>query len=174
LKGGEVLFRILDTDRVYVSAIVPEAEYRKARSLSGAEIEIPGDTRPRPAGRLVSVGKIVDAASRTFPIVYEFPNSDGRIAINQTVTIRLFLGGSRRGVMIPETALVDDGGRSVVFIQRSGEKFVRKPVDVGYRQSGMAEITSGVETGDRIVIQGAYLIRLSTLSPQIPAHGHVH
>ncbi|MEO5924801.1 MAG: efflux RND transporter periplasmic adaptor subunit [Bryobacteraceae bacterium] len=174
LKGGEILFRILDTERVYVSAIVPEAEYPKARSLSGAEIEIPGDARPRPAGRLVSVGKVVDAASRTFPIVYEFPNGDGRIAINQTVTIRLFLGGSRRGVMIPETALVDDGGRFVVFLQRSGEKFVRKPVDVGYRQSGMAEITSGVEAGDRIVIQGAYLIRLSALSTQIPAHGHVH
>lgn len=174
LKGGDALFRLLDTDRVYVSAIVPEAEFPKARSLSGAEIEIPGDPHPRPAGRLVSVGKVVDAASRTFPIVYEFPNSDGRIAINQTVTIRLFLGGSRRGVMIPETALVDDGGRSVVFIQRSGEKFFRRPVDVGYRQSGMAEITSGVGPGDRIVIQGAYLIRLAALSTQIPAHGHVH
>lgn len=174
LKGGEVLFRILDTDRVYVSAIVPEAEYPKARSITGAEIEIPGDARPRPAGRLVSVGKVVDAASRTFPIVYEFPNMDSRIAINQTVTIRLFLGGSRRGVMIPETALVDDGGRTVVFLQRSGEKFLRKPVDAGYRQSGMVEITSGVEPRDRVVIQGAYLIRLAALSTQIPAHGHVH
>jgi membrane fusion protein, heavy metal efflux system len=174
LKGGEMLFRILDTDRVYVSAIVPEAEFPKARTLTGAEIEIPGDTRPRPAGRLISVGKIVDAPSRTFPIVYEFPNTDGRIAINQTVTIRLFLGGTRRGVMIPETALVDDAGRPVVFIQRSGEKFVRRPVDVGYRQTGMAEITSGVAAGDRIVTQGAYLIRLSAMSSQIPAHGHVH
>jgi membrane fusion protein, heavy metal efflux system len=30
LKGGEVLFHIVDTDRVYISAIVPEAEYPKA------------------------------------------------------------------------------------------------------------------------------------------------
>lgn len=174
LKGGETLFRILDTDRVYVSAIVPEAEYPKARTLTGAEIEIPGDPRPRAAGRLISIGKVVDAPSRTFPIIYEFPNTDGRIAINQTVTIRLFLGGARRGVMIPETALVDDGGRPVVFIQRTGEKFVRRPVNVGYRQTGMAEITSGIEVGDRVVITGAYLIRLSAMSTQIPAHGHVH
>lgn len=174
LRGGEVLFHIVDTDRVYVSAIVPEAEYPKIRSLSGAEIEIPGSTRPRPAGRLISVGKVVDAASRTFPVVYEFGNADGSIAINQTVTVRLFLSGSRRGVMVPEEALVDDGGRLVVFIQREGEAFVRRPVEVGYRQTGLAEITSGLEVGDRIVTKGAYLIRLAALSTQIPAHGHVH
>ena len=174
LKGGEVLFHIVDTDRVYVSAIVPEAEFPKIRSLSGAEIEIPGSNRPRPAGRLISVGKVVDAASRTFPVVYEFSNGDGSIAINQTVTIRLFLAGARKAVLIPEDALVDDGGRPVVFIHRAGEKFVRRPVEVGYRQSGMVEIISGVEAGDRIVTKGAYLIRLAALSTQIPAHGHVH
>lgn len=174
LKGGEVLFRIVDTSRVYVSAIVPEAEYPKARSLTGAEIEIPGLDTPRPAGRLISVGKIVDAPSRTFPIVYEFSNGDSRIAINQTVTVRLFLSATRKGVTIPESALVDDGGRPIVFIQREGEAFVRKPVDVGYKQNGMVEITSGVAAGDRVVVRGGYLIRLATLSSQIPAHGHVH
>lgn len=174
LKSGDLLFRILDTDRVYVSAIVPEADFPKARTVTGAEIEIPGLDRPRPAGRLVSIGKVVDAATRTFPITYEFPNTDNRIAINQTVTTRLFLNATRTAVMIPESALVDDAGRPVVFIQRSGEKFVRRPVDVGSRQSGLAEITSGVQKGDRIVVKGAYLIRLSSMSSAIPAHGHVH
>lgn len=174
LKGGEVLFHIVDTDRVYVSAIVPEAEYPRAREITGAEIEVPGSDRPHSAGRLVSIGRIVDAPSRTFPVVYEFSNTDGRIAINQTVMIRLFLGGARRGVLVPEEALVDDGGRPVVFLQREGEAFVRRPVDVGRRQDGFVEITSGVESGDRIVTKGAYLIRLAALSTQIPAHGHVH
>ncbi len=174
LKGGESLFQIVDTSRVYVSAIVPEADYPKARSLSGAEIEVPGMDRPIPAGRLITIGKIVDAPSRTFPVVYEFNNDAGRIAINQTVTARLFFSGSRQAVLVPESALVDDGGRPVVFIQREGEAFVRRPVTVGYRQSGMAEIVTGLQAGDRIVTKGAYLIRLSALSSQIPAHGHVH
>jgi cobalt-zinc-cadmium efflux system membrane fusion protein len=174
LKGGDPLFKIIDTERIYVSAIVPEAEYPGVRSLTGAEIEIPGLTQPRPAGRLVSIGKVVDAASRTFPIVYEFNNTDGRIAINQTVTIRLFLEGARQGVTIPESALVDDGGRPIVFVQRKGEAFSRRPVDVGRKQSGLVEITSGVKPGERVVTKGAYLIRLSSMSAQIPAHGHVH
>jgi RND family efflux transporter MFP subunit len=174
LKGGETLFRILDTERVFISAIVPEADYPTIRNVNGAEIEIPGLTQPRPVGRLISVGKVVDPATRTFPIVYEAANTDGRIAINQTVTIRLFLSKATQGITIPESALVDDGGRPVVFIQREGESFVRKPVDVGRRQAGLVEITSGVQAGDRVVTRGAYLIRLSALSTQIPAHGHVH
>ena len=176
LKGGESLFRIIDTDRVYVSAIVPEAEYPSLRNLTGAEIEIPGLTKPRPVGRLVSVGKVVDPATRTFPVVYEASNTDGRIAINQTVTIRLFLSGASQGTTIPETAIIDDGGRPVVFIQREGESFVRRPVDIGRRQAGMVEITSGVKPGDRVVTRGAYFDPLVCQCPphQIPAHGHVH
>lgn len=174
LKGGEILYRIVDTDRVYVQAIVPEAEFPSIRKLTGAEIEVPGLDKPRAVGRLVSVNKIVDPATRTFPVIYEASNTDGRIAINQTVTIRLFLSNASQGITIPETALIDDGGRPVVFIQREGESFVRRPVDVGRRQNGFAEITSGVNAGDRVVTRGAYLIRLSALSTQIPAHGHVH
>lgn len=174
LKGGEALFHIVDTERVYVSAIVPEAEFPRVRELSGAEILVPGAPRPRPAGRLISIGKVVDASTRTFPVVYEFANADNSIAINQTVTMRLFFAGARRSVLAPEEALVDDGGRPVVFVQRAGESFVRRPVEVGWRQSGMAEITAGLEAGERIVTKGAYLIRLAALSTQIPAHGHVH
>ena len=174
LKGGDPLFRIVDTERVYVSAIVPEADYPKIRNLSGAEIRIPGMDQPRPAGRLVSLGKVVDPSSRTFPVVYEFANADGRIAINQTVSIRLFLAGTRQGLTVPGSALVDDGGRPVVFVQVAGESFARKAVEVGRQQGEMVEILSGVKARDRIVTKGAYLIRLSAMSSQIPAHGHVH
>jgi RND family efflux transporter MFP subunit len=174
LESGERLFRIVDTERVYVSAIVPEAEFPRLRNLTGAEIEIPGSPRPRPAGRLISVGKVVDPASRTFAVVYEFANPDGLIAINQTVSIRLFLSGNREGALVPESALVDDGGRPVVFAQITGESFARRPVTLGSRQGGLVEVVSGVEPGERVVTRGAYLIRLAAMSTQIPAHGHVH
>ena len=40
IKAGEALFKIVDVDRVYVSAIVPEAELPLMKQLSGAELEI--------------------------------------------------------------------------------------------------------------------------------------
>ena len=72
VRAGEVLFKIMDLDRVYISAVVPEAEIPRVRQLAGAEIEVPGADKPRRLQRLVSIGRIVDTTSRTFPVIYEF------------------------------------------------------------------------------------------------------
>src|SRR6185503_18631765 len=42
VKTGQTLFKIVDLDTVYVSAIVPEAELPAIKNLSGAELEVPG------------------------------------------------------------------------------------------------------------------------------------
>jgi multidrug efflux pump subunit AcrA (membrane-fusion protein) len=75
---------------------------------------------------------------------------------------------------VPESAIVDDAGRPVVFVQTAGESFLRRPVRIGIRDSGYVGILEGVIRGERVVTAGAYQIRLAALSPQVPAHGHVH
>lgn len=170
---GKTLFRIVDIDAIWVSGVVPESEYSKLRALSGAEIEMP-DARIRPAGRLVAVGRLVDPATRTVPVTYETDNRDHRLAINQTVFLRLFLTPMGKAPAVPEAAIIDDAGRPVVFVQRGGETFVRRPVKLGIRNHGIVQVLEGVSAGDRVVTKGAYLIRLSTMSSAVPAHGHVH
>ena len=170
---GKILFRIVDTNSILVSGVVPESEYAKLRQLSGAEIEMP-DGQIRQAGRLVAVGRLVDPQTRTVPVTYEVDNQDHRLAINQTVFLRLLLTPMGKTPVVPEAAIIDDAGRPVVFVQRAGETFVRKPVKLGMRNNGMVQVLEGVGAGDRVVTKGAYLIRLSTMSSAVPAHGHVH
>lgn len=170
---GKILFRIVDTNSILVSGVVPESLYSKLRDLSGAEIEMP-DGQVRPAGRLVAIGRLVDPETRTVPVTYEIDNRDHRLAINQTVFLRLFLTPGGKAPVVPEAAIIDDAGRPVVFVQRGGETFVRKPVKLGIRNHGMVQVLEGVNAGDRVVTKGAYLIRLSTMSSAVPAHGHVH
>ena len=173
-EPGKVLFRLVDIDSIYVSGVVPESEYPKLRTLSGAEIEMPGSDQIRAAGRLVAVGRLVDPETRTVPVTYETDNHDRRLAINQTVFLRLLLTPAGKAPVVSETAIIDDAGRPVVFVQRGGETFVRKPVKTGIRNHGVVQILEGVSPGDRVVTKGAYLIRLSTMSSAVPAHGHVH
>lgn len=174
VKAGQTLFKIIDADTVYVSAVVPEAEFPQVRTLTGAELEVPGTEQPRRLQRLVSVGRVVDAASRTFPVIYELNNHDHRVAVHQVVHVRLFTGTSNITPVLPEFAIVDDGGRPIVFIQLAGETFVRRPVKLGIRQGGMVQVLDGVFPGERVVTKGAHLVRLATMSNQVPAHGHVH
>jgi RND family efflux transporter MFP subunit len=174
VEAGEPLFRIVDTDIVFVSGAVPESELGKLRQISGAEIELPDAGQIRPVRRLVSIGRMVDEKTRTVPVTYEVDNRDHRLALNQTVFLRLLLTTADKSPVIPESALIDDAGRPVVFVQTAGETFLRRPVKIGVRNGGMVQVKEGLQAGDRVVTKGAYLIRLSTMSSAVPAHGHVH
>ena len=144
------------------------------KQLSGAELEILGGGKPRRLQRLVSLGRIVDTASRTFPVIYHIDNRDRAVSINQAVYVRLLTTTASIAPAVPESAVVDDGGRPVVFIQEAGETFLRRPVKLGLREGGYVQALEGVWPGERVVMRGAYLIRLSAMSSQVPAHGHAH
>jgi RND family efflux transporter MFP subunit len=171
---GTVLFRIVDLDTLFVSGMVPESELSKLRQLSGAEIEMLDSGQIRPVNRLVAIGRRVDSDTRTLPVTYEIQNRDHSLAVNQTVFLRLLLTPAGMTSAVPESAIIDDAGRPVVFVQKGGETFVRRPVKLGVRNTGMVQVLEGVNPGDRVVTNGAYLIRLSTMSSAVPAHGHVH
>jgi RND family efflux transporter MFP subunit len=174
VESGQHLFTVVAVDTVYVVANVPESEAPRLKHVTGAEMEIPGINEPLPLRRLVSIGKVVDPASRTLGIVYELANNGHIVAVGQSAFLRLFNSERTTAAAVPESALVDDAGRPVVFVQRAGEAFARRPVKLGNREAGRVQILEGVKPGERVVTRGAYLIRLSAMSSQIPAHGHVH
>ena len=174
VRAGDVLFRIIDTESVYVSANVPEAELVRLRQVTGAELLTPNVPAAKPLGRQISVGRMIDPQSRTVPVLYEMNNADRQLVVGQAVQIRLFTSANTKAPAIRESAIVDDAGRPVVFVQLAGEAFARRPVTLGNRQGEYIQVATGVQPGERVVTKGAYLIRLSSMSSQIPAHGHVH
>ncbi len=171
---GDQLLRIVAVDSVYVIANVPEADVHRLAQLAGAEIEAAGMKSPLPARRLISKSSIIDPQSRTLSVIYDVPNPSRGLAIGESVFVRLVVNRKMRAVTVPESAIVDDGGRPVVFIQNEGESFSRRPVKIGIKESDKVQVTEGLKAGERVVTRGAYLIRLAALSTQIPAHGHVH
>jgi multidrug efflux pump subunit AcrA (membrane-fusion protein) len=142
--------------------------------VSSAEIEIPGQEDRIPAGRLTTVGKVLDPQSRTVPITFAFDNREAGLPIGQGLFLHLFMGATAPYPVVPVAAVVDDAGRPIVFVQREGETFERRAVTLGSRAADLVQVTDGVQPGDRVVTKGAYLVRLASLSTTVPAHGHVH
>ncbi len=171
---GDSLFRIVAVDRVHVVAYVPEAEASRMGQLTGAEMELQGIQRRLPANWLVAVSQWIDPVSRTLSVIFEVDNSDWRLAIGQALPVRLFLSQVSKALSVPESAVIDDGGRPVLFVQLDGESFARRAVRLGARASGYVQILDGIRPGERVVTRGAYLIRLAALSDTVPAHGHAH
>lgn len=174
VAAGTILFRVVDASQVHVVGQVPEADATRARLVSAAEIEVPGHQDRVPAGRLASVGKVLAPQSRTLPITFAFDNRSLGLPVGQTVFLHLLMDTSPPRPVVPAAAVVDDAGRPIVFVQREGETFERRPVKLGARTGDLVQITDGVKPGDRVVTKGAYLVRLASLSTSVPAHGHVH
>jgi membrane fusion protein, heavy metal efflux system len=171
VEAGQLLFRVVAADVVNVRADVPEAEGARLARVSGGEIDL-GD-RSLPLGRIVGRGAVLDPQTRTVPALFELHNRGG-LPIGQSVTVRLFTGEKQNQIAVPESAIVDDGGQPIVFVHVAGESFARRAVRLGAREGGFVQVLEGVKRGERVVARGAYLIRLAALSPQVPAHGHVH
>jgi membrane fusion protein, heavy metal efflux system len=174
VAAGTILFRVVDASLIHVVGQVPEADAVRARSASTAEIEVPGRPDRVPAGRLASLGRVLDQQSRTLPMTFAFDNRTMRLPVGQSVFLHLLMGQTAPRPVVPSAAVVDDAGRPIVFVQRGGETFERRPVTLGARTGDLVQITEGVKPGDRVVTKGAYLVRLASLSTSVPAHGHVH
>jgi RND family efflux transporter MFP subunit len=174
VETGEKLFQIVDPDLVYVVGAVPEAEVHRVRETIGVELHIPGRDEPVVLNSRVSLGAAVDPASRTVPIVYQVENREGLLLVGQAVSLVLVTHEALSALSIPMTALVDEGGQSIVYVQVGGEDFARRQLDIGIRDRDYVQVLSGLGEGERIVTRGAYEVRLASLSGTIPAEGHVH
>jgi hypothetical protein len=70
--------------------------------------------------------------------------------------------------------VLDDGGRPVVFVHVEGEAFARRPLRLGVRDRTHVQVLDGLAAGERVVVQGAYDVKLASASGAVPAHGHAH
>jgi len=174
VEEGQSLYKIVAVDTVYAVANVPESESGRLHQISGAEVEVPGVDEPVVLGKAISIGRIVDPESRNLNVIYAANNSKRLLAMGQSVFIRLYTSVAVKATSVPASAVIDDGGRPVVFVQVAGESFERRPVRLGSQDATYLQVIDGLKRGERIVTVGAYLVRLAALSPQIPAHGHVH
>ena len=168
------MIEVVAVDLVYVVGEIPESEASKLSRPAGAEVIVPGVEDPIQVGRLISVANFVDPETRTVKVIYELSNRARRLAVGQAVSLRLFGSTQTEGPATSESAVVDDAGRPVVYVQTGSESFELRPVTLGDRHGGAVMITDGLSAGERVVTTGGYLIRLASMSTQAPGHGHAH
>ena len=173
VTSGSPLFHLIDPALVHVVGHVPESQLGRARMTTSAQIEIPNAGAMLPAGRVISIGRVVDPQSRTVPISFAADNRVLGLAVGQSVFLHLLMNETAPAPVIPSSAIVDDAGRPIVFVQVEGESFERRPITVGARQGELVQV-SGIKAGEHVVTKGAHLVRLASLSTSVPAHGHVH
>ena len=174
VEAGAPLLTIIDPGVVWLRALVPVAVAATLDRRRPAMLRIDGTGQSVETGPPIAVAPVIDSISRTVEVLYPVSNRSGSIAVGATAKALLPSGGSRNGVIVPATAVLEFDGRPSVFVQIAGERFEQRTITIGARDASRVLVSSGVEAGERIVIQGAYQIRLASQSSAVPAHGHEH
>jgi membrane fusion protein, heavy metal efflux system len=176
VEAGAALFRVVDLTQLWLEVRVPEIDITRLDDSRGASFIADGgeDTLELAADTLVVRGQTIDPSSRTLALIFALDNASARLPVGAYGRVSLVTGDERRALAVPESALVDDSGTDVVFVQVEGESFERRVVRLGVRDRGFAEVMSGLRAGEHVVTRGAWSLKLSASSGAVPAHGHSH
>ena len=155
---GTVIATLDDTARVYVDFPVPEtllARLQKGQTLNGASSAYP---QRRFEGIVSTVDTRVDPATRAVTVRGDFANDDRALRPGMLMQMTL-AEAERSALLIPEIAVVQVGSDSFVYRVKNDMTVERADVAVGERRDGLAEITSGLKAGERIVVDGTGKLR---------------
>lgn len=178
VSAGTPLGRVVRTSPVWVElALQPDQASSLAQVPAGLSVRrwageepflIPGEDL-----RLVAQSPEVQAGTGTVPVILEVRRGVDLLRLGSRVEAEVLLPQDLSGIVIPASALVDDSGVEVVYVQLGGERFDRREVKVEARQ-GPHALVRGLTPGERIVTKGGNAIRRSSLLGSGAVEGHVH
>ncbi|HVS16148.1 MAG TPA: efflux RND transporter periplasmic adaptor subunit [Thermoanaerobaculia bacterium] len=175
VEAGAPLARLVRTDLVWIEVLlsVDEARQLEQTPLAGVVLSFAeGSTlRIEEGVHLVAIAPSVDPATGLVAAYVEAPGAG--LVRGATPGVRLLLDEQVEGIVVPASALIDDGGVPVVYLQLSGESFARQPVRVLARE-GERVLVENLTPGQRLVTRGGEAIRRSSLLASGEAQGHVH
>jgi membrane fusion protein (multidrug efflux system) len=176
---GDLLTTIDRIDPVYVSFRPSSAQLldwqRRASSRAltrpGSALEVQailpdGSILPR-TGRLDFVAPSLDAATGTQEFRATFQNPDHLLMPGQFIQVRL-LGFTRdSAIAIPQRAVQTGLGRQFVYVVGAGDTIQARDIVPGQWSGDQWIITSGLNTGDRVVVDGVQKVAPGrTVSPK--------
>ena len=174
---GQPLATITQNNRLFLLANVSERYYSHLKGISSANFKTPYDNKVYELGELngkvLSYGKSAGSGSFYVPVTFCFDNK-GDIIPGSFVEVYLLSKPVENVISIPVEALTEEQGLYFIYIQKCKESYKKQEVKLGANNGKEVQILSGVNAGDRVVVKGAYHVKLASASAALPAHSHEH
>ena len=107
---------------------------------------------------MVFIDNSVDPTTGVIRLKAELPNTGLQLWPGQLLTIRLHLTDRADCIVVPSQAVQAGQKGAYVYVIKEDESAELRNISPGLRVAGMTEIVSGVQTGERVVIDGQMLL----------------
>ena len=158
------VFKIIDISSVWIDANVFEKDLERVKFGQPVKVTVPAFPGVSFSGRVILVSSVVDPETRTVKVRTEVPNPGGRLKPDMFANVEIITDLHRTAISIPQSAVLNDAGKTVVFVADGGG-FKRRVVTAGIQSNDRVEIIDGLAAGDKVVVKGNYLL-LQQSKPQ--------
>lgn len=172
---GQSIAVISSNTKLMVEAEVSQKHFKDISNIQSANIKLPWQDK------VVNIseynGRMINTPGMTtdhfIPVKFKIDNK-GDIMPGAFLDVYLLTNTIKDVITIPEEALIKDYNMYSVYVMMEGELFERRNVTIGIQDGKQVQILSGLEEGEMVVNEGAYAIKMASMSSTIPAHGHEH
>ncbi|MES2980286.1 MAG: efflux RND transporter periplasmic adaptor subunit [Pseudomonadota bacterium] len=157
LKDGADIVNIEDIQAVYVDYRLPERFQAKVKPGQPAGVDIDALPGRKFAATVQAIDPLIDANGRSVGIRGCIDNRQLQLRPGMFARVNTVFGVRENARVIPEEAIVPQGGRQFVIKLvdgPDGRLSQRTEVKVGLRMGGKVEISEGLEPGETVVISG--------------------
>jgi len=162
--GQTPLIRIVNLDKMYIQAEVPESYIATITKGKEAKVHFPilGKTINTTVRQ---VGNYINPNNRSFTIEIAVPNKEGYIKPNLTAKVKINDYTSEKAILIPQSIISENSeGEQYTYItsNKNSEniaKAKRVIVTTGKTQGDFIEILEGIKNGDDIISEGARSVK---------------
>jgi multidrug efflux system membrane fusion protein len=110
-------------------------------------------------GKLQLIDNQVDARSGTVRVRAVFDNTDGRLIPGQFARLRMGQPKAEPALMVNERAIGTDQSKKFVLVVTADNKAEYREVTLGANVDNLRVVTTGLKSGERIVVNGLQRIR---------------
>jgi HlyD family secretion protein len=155
VASGSPLITVMDLSRIVARAHIAPSEAAELKTGDAAAV-IGADGAPVP-GTITQISPAVDPTSTTVEVWVQVANPDGRLRPGASQRVEMIARTVPAALVIPEAAVLTSGsGATSAIVVDAGNKPHREPITVGIRDDGKAQVTDGLENGQRVVTTGAF------------------
>lgn len=156
LDNADPLITIADLSTIWVVGDVYEKDISKVEP--GKPVSVTFDAYPGQqwSGHIESLSGALDPATRTLKVRVALQNVNQRLKPEMFATIHVSIG-KHNAIVVPSSAVIHEGQTTTVFVANNG-KSEQRSVTIGQAVDGKVEITSGLQVGQQIAVDGAELL----------------
>ena len=139
-----------------VKVMVNVSETYWSRVVKGMPVEVQADALGSEtfSGKVSIIYPTIDPVSHTFPVEITVPNADLRLRPGMFARVKMNFGTRERPLLSDKAVLKQVGSNDrYVFVVKDGVAFYTL-VQLGVRINDKYEIVSGLNDGDRVIVEG--------------------